>query len=353
MIFSERFIDVAFGDSDLEKLLGALNPGTTLKATTLLAAVEGESEEILLETLDHLSYMGVELDISDLPADLGTGETAVRLRREHQLAQNGFDANALEETDPLRLYLEELAAIPVCGDIRLLAQELAAANRSEQGTEEIWTRVLNLNLSRIFQLACQHTGRGVALMDLMQEGSMALWSALPGYDDGDLEEYCTWNIRKGMVWCIIVQAFAAGVGRKMKEALEDYRTVDERLLSELGRNATLEEIAEAMHMTVEQASAVADMFNAAQTLQRAKAPAEPLPEEDDQAVEDTAYFQMRQRIADLLADLDSRETDLLKLRFGLEGGKPLTPEQAGKKLGMTPEEVVALEATALAKLRKN
>ncbi len=353
MIFSDRFIDVAFGDGELEKLLSSLTPGSRLPATALLAATEGENEEVLLEALDHLSYMGVELDISGLPTDMGTGEMALRLRREHELAQNGFDANALEETDPLRLYLEELAAIPVCGDLSLLAQQLMIANRNEQGTEEIWTRVLNLNLSRIFEIACRHTGYGVALMDLMQEGSMALWSALPGYNDGDLEEYCTWNICKGMVWCIIVQAFAAGVGRKMRQALEDYRAVDERLLSELGRNATLEEIAEAMHMSVEQAQNVADMFDAAQTMQRAKAPEQPLPEEDDQAVEDTAYFQMRQRIADLLAQLDSREAELLTLRFGLQGGKPLTPEEAGKKLNLTPEEAVALESAALAKLRKN
>ena len=138
----------------------------------------------------------------------------------------------------------------------------------------------------------------------------------------------------------------------MRQALEDYRHVDERLLSELGRNATLGEIAEAMHMTPEQTKTVADMFAAAQTIQKAKAPVEET-QEDTQAVEDTAYFQMRQRIADLLADLDNREAELLTLRFGLAGGKPLTPEQTGKKMNMTPEEVVAMEAAALAKLRKS
>ena len=139
----------------------------------------------------------------------------------------------------------------------------------------------------------------------------------------------------------------------MRRALEDYRAVDERLLTELGRNATLEEIAEAMHMTPEQTKTVADMFAAAQLVQKTKQPEPEHTPEDDQAVEDTAYFQMRQRIADLLADLIDREAELLKLRFGLEGGKPMTPEETGRKLGLTPAEVVALEAAALAKLRKS
>ena len=77
---------------------------------------------------------------------------------------------------------------------------------------------------------------------------------------------------------------------------------------------------------------------------------EPTPE-DEQAVEDTAYFQMRQRIEELLSGLDERSAKLLTLRFGLEGGLPMTPEDTGKRLGMTPEEVVAAEAAALAKLR--
>ena len=79
--------------------------------------------------------------------------------------------------------------------------------------------------------------------------------------------------------------------------------------------------------------------------------AEPTPE-DEQAVEDTAYFQMRQRIAELLSDLEEADARLLTLRFGLEGGKPLSPEEVGKRLGLTPEEAVEREAAALSKLRQ-
>ena len=108
-----------------------------------------------------------------------------------------------------------------------------------------------------------------------------------------------------------------------------------------------------LHMTADEAALVKETLDAARLVSSARTasePAEPTPE-DDQAVEDTAYFQMRQRIADLLSGLSERDAKLLTLRFGLEGGKPLTPEQTGRQLGLTPEEVVAAEAAALAKLR--
>jgi RNA polymerase primary sigma factor len=124
------------------------------------------------------------------------------------------------------------------------------------------------------------------------------------------------------------------------------------LLTDLGRNPTIEEIAVEMGISAEEAEVYRDTLRAARTIEKAKQPPKEQEPEDDQAVEDTAYFQMRQRIADLLADLSSREAQLLTMRFGLEGGKPMTPEQTAAKLGMTPEEVVAMEAAALSKLRK-
>ena len=140
----------------------------------------------------------------------------------------------------------------------------------------------------------------------------------------------------------------------MRTALEDYRAVDERLLGELGRNPTLEEIALELHMRVEEADAVRKMLDDARILAQLKRP--PVDEEEEkeaqeQSVEDTAMFQMRQRILDLLSGLPDQDQKLLTLRFGLEGGKPMTPEETGRQLGLTSEEVVAREATALAKLR--
>ena len=138
-----------------------------------------------------------------------------------------------------------------------------------------------------------------------------------------------------------------------KERPEDYRAVDERLLSELGRNPTLEEIAEAMHISPEEASVVKKMLDDARLLAQAKKQPEPEEEKEaeEQAVEDTAYFQMRQRIMELMSVLDETDAKLISLRFGLEGGMPLSPEETGKRLNLTPDEVVAREANALSKLR--
>ena len=108
-------------------------------------------------------------------------------------------------------------------------------------------------------------------------------------------------------------------------------------------------------MRPEEAATVKDMLDNARTLAQATKPEEPEEDQEaeEQAVEDTAYFQMRQRISDLLSGLEETDVKLLTLRFGLEGGKPLSPEETGRQLGLTPEEVVAREGAALAKLRKS
>jgi len=309
--------------------------------------LEQESEETLEEALELLEEKNILLDIRDLPKQTFSGETAVRLRREAQLVKEGKLPQGLEENDPLRLYLEEVAAIPVCGDIAVLAQQYLAGDENAVG------QLTNLMLSRVIEQSFTLAGQGVLLMDLIQEGSLGLWQAMGSYTGGDMESHCDRAIRRTLAKTVTLQARENGVGQRMRQAMEDYRSVDERLLSELGRNPTLEEIAEAMHMSVEEIAVVADTMEAARMLNRAK-PEEPREEqttEDQQAVEDTAYFQMRQRIAELLEGLEETDVKLLTLRFGLEGGLPLSPEETGKRLGLSPEEVVEREASALAALR--
>ena len=184
---------------------------------------------------------------------------------------------------------------------------------------------------------------------------MGLWQRLECYAEGDLEAFIDWEIRQAMARTVILQAHAGGLGSKMRQALEDYRAVDERLVSELGRNPTLEEIAEELHMTADEASSLSQMVMAARRLAQFRPEEKPEEEEqaeERQAVEDTAYFQTRQRIAEMLSGLSEEDARLLTLRFGLEGGLPMTPEEAGRKLGLTPDEVVTREAAALAQLRQ-
>ena len=341
-------LEFTFEQNPWELILDTLQRGSKLSAARFLTLMEGETEDALEDALLELESRSIMLDISDLPKAAGTGEAALRLRREEQLAGQQQFWTALEENDPLRLYLEEIAAIPACGDVRFLAEECAA------GKESAREKLLNLSLSRVVDIAKELTGHGVLLLDLIQEGSLGLWQAIMEFDGGDFEMAADWRIRQAMAKLITLQARDSGVGQKMRQALEDYKAVDERLLSELGRNATIEEIAEEMHMSADETALVKKMLDSARMMNRAKADNEPEEEspEDEQHVEDTALFQMRQRIADLLADLPETDARLLTLRFGLEGGLPLSPEDTGRKLGMTPEEVITREAAALAKLRR-
>ena len=240
-----------------------------------------------------------------------------------------------------------MAGIPAFGDITLLAEEAAKTQ-----DPDVQGKLVNLSLSRVVELAGEYTGAGVLLLDLIQEGSLGLWNGILAYEVGDFETKRDWWIRQYMAQAVTLQARASGVGRKMRAALEDYRAADRKLLTQLGRNPTLEEIAVAMQISAEDAQVYGEMLRTAQTLAKANAPAKE-PEEADQAVEDTAYFQSRQRIADMLSNLTEQEANVVNLRFGLEGGLPCSPEETAAKLGMTAQEVVAMEAAALAKLRQS
>ncbi len=338
----------AFEQPLWERALDGLQPGDSVSAVQLLTLLEGEDEYALEDALQMLEDGGAALDITTLPKAPGTGEAALRLRQEEQLANTGDLLFGLGDTDPLRLYLEELAQIPACGDVAVLAANAAA------GSENARNMLVNLMLSRVVELAKEYVGYGVLLMDLIQEGGMGMWQGILNWNgDGDFEDHADWWIRQYMAKAVLLQARSAGVGQKMRQALEDYRSVDEKLLVDLGRNPTVAEIAVELHINGAQADTLRQMLENARILQQAKAvpEQEDAPEEAEAHVEDTAYFQMRQRIADLLAELEPADAKLLTLRYGLEGGLPLSPEDAGKRLGLTPNEVLAREAAALMKLR--
>ena len=341
-------LEFTFGEDTLRNVLSGLKAGEPVSAAQLLTALDGEEENTLEDVFDALTENGIQLDVTTLPRYSADTELSLRLRREEQLVKNNSLLQGLEENDPLRLYLEEIDLIPACGDSSLLAEEL-----KNKRTEEAKTKLLNLSLSRVVELACDFTGMGVLLTDLIQEGSMGLWQALESYFEGDFETYRDAAITQSLTKAVILQAHASGVGQKLRQAVEDYRSVDEKLLAELGRNPTTEEIAAALHVSVEEATVVAQALESARLIARAKKPEpERLPQEEDLAVEDTAYFQMRQRIDELLSVLSPEDAKLLTLRYGLEGGQPLTTIQVAAKLGTTPEEVTKREAAALSQLRQ-
>lgn len=331
--------------SGWEISLSKLRHGDSISAMRFLTLMEGEEEYAWEDAFQRMEDRQIALQVDDLPRDFGSGELEKRLRREEMLVKSGKLLENLEDGDPLKLYLEELARMPAAGDPQLLAQ------LSLSGDDGAKQRLLNVAISRAVEAARKMTGYGVLLLDLIQEASLGLWEAILRYEGGDFESYADWWISQYLAKAVTLQARQKGVGSKMRKALEAYRAADKQLLTRLGRNPTMEEIAVELGISAEEAEVYQDMLQTARTLEKAKEPPKEQEPEDEQAVEDTAYFQSRQRILDMLSSLTGLEAQVLTLRFGLEGGQPCTPQQVGAKMNMTADQVVQLEAAALAKLR--
>ena len=339
-------MEFTFEDTAWEQELQELEEGAVFSAARLLTLLEDESDDALEDAFTLLQSKNVQLDLQALPVGTAQGQAATRLRQEQQLVAGGDLLSGLEQTDPLRMYVEEIAQLPVSADVQSLVEKL------QEGNEEAARRLTDLSLPHVVETAKEYVGMGVLLLDLIQEGSMGLWQGILCYDGGDFESHRNRWIRHYMDRAVILQARAGGIGQKLRQGMSDYRDMDQKLLAELGRNPTVEEIAEAMHVTAADAGVYADMLRFAQSDAKRHQPEETEPQEEEQAVENTAYFQMRQRITELLSVLPETEANVLTFRFGLEGGLPMSPEETGKKLGMTANEVLAAEAAALAKLRQ-
>ena len=338
-------LDFSFDNSPWELFLSGKREGDRISAAHFLTLLEQETEDAVEDAFAALDDRKLMLDVSDLPVKQYTGQAALRLRQEAEIAEKAMDVSGLNPTDPLRLYLEEIREMPRQAD------EKALADRVAQGDQRAAEQLMHQGLHRVVEIVPEFVGYGVLMMALLQEGGLALWQAIQ-VPEGDYLTRRDRAIRAAMAKAVTLQARANGVGQKMRQALEDYRAVDERLLAELGRNATLEEIALELHMTPEDAETVRKVLEDARMLQQATAPKEEEASEEEQAVEDTAYFQMRQRISELLSVLPEEDAKILTLRFGLEKGLPMSPEDTGKALGLTVDQVLRREAKALAMLRE-
>ena len=342
-------LEFSFGDSPWEMELSYLKKGDTLSAARFLALMESEEPLTVEEALQYLDEHHISLDVSDLPPVALTGSAALRLKQEAEYATADQVTEGVDANDPLNLYLQELSATPAAGDPQLLAERYCS------GEHHVAEQLVNTCLSLVVETARTYTGRGVLLLDLIQEGSLGLWQSIIGYENGDFVSQAKWWIGHYMAKAVTMQARSSGAGQKLRQDMEDFLDADQRLLTELGRNPTVEEIGQILHISAEEAATLEKMVATARNMERAhmqQQDPEPTPE-DEQAVEDTAYFQIRQHIMELLSTLSEQDAKLLALRFGLEGGQPLSPVETGKALGMTAAEVVHREAAALSKLRGN
>lgn len=238
-----RPVDVTFAPAPWQVFLESRKTSDTVCAGRLLALLEGEEDSALEEAFQELQELGLTLSLEDLPPRGASGEAALRLKREEELARTGLEPGKLEPSDPLRLYLEEVAAVELREDAHLLAGKAA------RGDEAARLALTNEGLSRVVTLACEYTGFGVLLLDLIQEGSLGLWQGVAAYQAGDYEAHRDRWIRLSMAKAVLAQARADGVGQRMRTAMEDYRRQDHQLLSQLGRSPTLGELAEGLHLS--------------------------------------------------------------------------------------------------------
>lgn len=262
-----------------------------------------------------------------------------------------------EATDPVRQYLREI------GRYRLLTpeEEVELAKRVEKSERAAKSRLVQSNLRLVVSIAKKYVGRGLSLLDLIQEGNMGLIRAVEKYDwrkGFKFSTYATWWIRQAITRAIADQARTIRIPVHMVETINRLFRTSRRLMQELGREPSPEEIGEEMEMPPER---VREIFKIAQEVTSLETP---VGEDEDSllgdfvhdvttpAPEDTASRELlKQQLEEVLGTLPPREAAVLRMRFGLHGSKPMTLEEVGKEFGVTRERIRQIEAKALKKLK--
>ena len=264
---------------------------------------------------------------------------------------------AVSLDDPVRMYLKEI------GRVALLKaeQEVEYAKAIEAGSGDAKHRLTEANLRLVVSIAKKYIGRGMSFLDLIQEGNMGLIRAVEKFDYNKgykFSTYATWWIRQAITRAIADQARTIRIPVHMVETINKLVRVSRRLLQELGREPTDDEIAEVMGITQDKVREIVKVSQDPVSLET------PIGEEEDShlgdfvedkeaiAPSDAANLTMlRTEVEDILDTLTPRERRVLQLRFGLIDGHQRTLEEVGKRFGVTRERIRQIEAKALRKLR--
>ena len=265
-----------------------------------------------------------------------------------------------ETSEPLQIYLNEIGQIPLLSE----EEERSLGEKSARGDEEARRKLSESNLRLVVSLAKRYTGRGVPLMDLIQEGNMGLMRAAQKYDytkENRFSTYASWWIKEAMQRAIDQQSREIRVPVHVAENMKRVQKTGRELQQSLGRDVTPKEIAEKLGDKTEEE--VKNILNYLQSPVSLETPVgddgenslgdmvedrtEPTPEEAMNALV------QQQEVKELLETLSDRERQVIRLRYGLDDEKPHTLEEIGEILGVTRERVRQIEARALEKLRKS
>ena len=259
--------------------------------------------------------------------------------------------------DPVRMYLKEIGKVPLLSP----DEEIELAKKIELGDEEAKKKLAESNLRLVVSIAKRYAGRGMQLLDLIQEGNLGLIKAVEKFDykkGYKFSTYATWWIRQAITRAIADQARTIRIPVHMVETINKFVRVQRQLLQELGREPYPEEIAEHMNMPVDRVREIQKISLEPVSLET------PIGEEEDSHLGDfiqdenvpvpaeaAAFTLLREQLEEVLGTLTEREQKVLKLRFGLEDGRSRTLEEVGREFEVTRERIRQIEAKALRKLR--
>ena len=364
-------------DESRAKLTALLEEAKKTKKVASKALVEAldaadATEEQTEQFYDVLEAAGVEIDVSDVLDLIGSSDaldsptiddmeaiesgeleaapTDEELERYDDLGDGKLD-------DPVRMYLKEI------GKIKLLTPEgeLALAKRMAEGDEEAHKRMSEANLRLVVSIAKRYVGRGMQLLDLIQEGNLGLMKAVEKFDytkGYKFSTYATWWIRQSITRAIADQARTIRIPVHMVETINRVLRTSHSMVQSLGREPTTEEVAQELHMEVSKVEEIMKIAQEPVSLETPVGEEEDshlgdfLPDSDaSQPPEEASHTLLHEQLEDVLATLTPREQQVLRMRFGLQDGKPHTLEEVGKEFDVTRERIRQIESKALRKLR--
>ena len=264
--------------------------------------------------------------------------------------------------DSVRLYLREIGKIPLLSN----EEEVDLAYRIVKGEKKAKDKMVEANMRLVVSIAKRYSGRGLDFLDLIQEGNTGLLRAVEKFDPDKgfkFSTYATWWIRQAITRAIADQARTIRIPVHMVETINKVLRATRKLINELNREPTVEEIAKEMGMEPEKIDYVMkikqDIASLDATVGRDGDDEDSvlgdfIEDEGRVSPEDAAAAQMlKEQIAEILSSLSEREQKVVKLRFGIGGGRPHTLEEVGAEFSVTRERIRQIEAKALSKLRKH
>jgi RNA polymerase primary sigma factor len=320
------------------------------------------------ENAEILDQLYTELAEANIEVTLAAAEPNVEEFSDEWAAEEGEEEPLVDEQvyiddiadDSVRLYLREIGKIPLLN----AEEELDLARRVVDGDKKAKDKMAEANMRLVVSIAKRYVGRGLDLLDLIQEGNTGLLRAVEKFDPDKgfkFSTYATWWIRQAITRAIADQARTIRIPVHMVETINKLLRTQRRLTQELNREPTNEEIAAAMEIEVEKVEHIMKIKQDISSLDASvrddeedSVLADFIEDEDAVSPEESATNQLlKEHVKDMLGALTEREQKILKLRFGLEDGKSHTLEEVGQEFSVTRERIRQIEAKALAKLRKH